>query len=133
DEEVFEPMAKLHPYLEDLRQTRKSLNDLGRFGSYLGKDGFKIQVFLTPGHSPGSVCLYLPDTKVLITGDVIFFMSVGRTDFPGGSTILLKESIDKISQLDVEYLVPGHNTEPNGIIQGKDRIKRNFAAVQEYF
>ena len=40
DEEVFEPMAKLHPYLEDLRQTRKSLNDLGRFGSYLGKDGF---------------------------------------------------------------------------------------------
>jgi len=39
DEEVFEPMAKLHPYLEDLRQARKSLNDLGRFGSYLGKDG----------------------------------------------------------------------------------------------
>jgi hypothetical protein len=40
DEEVFEPMAKLHPYLEDLRQAKKSLNDLGRFGSYLGKDGF---------------------------------------------------------------------------------------------
>ena len=32
-------MAKLHPYLEDLRQARKSINDLGRFGSYLGKDG----------------------------------------------------------------------------------------------
>ena len=99
----------------------------------LGKDGFQIQVIHTPGHSPGSVCLYLPDTKVLITGDVIFFMSVGRTDFPGGSTIQLKKSIDRLSQLDVEYLVPGHNTEPNGIIQGKDRIKRNFAAVQEYF
>ena len=39
DEEVFEPMAKVHPYLEDLRQARKSLNDLGRFGSYVGKDG----------------------------------------------------------------------------------------------
>jgi DNA polymerase I len=40
DEEVFQPMAKVHPYLEDLRQARKSLNDLGRFGSHLGKDGF---------------------------------------------------------------------------------------------
>jgi glyoxylase-like metal-dependent hydrolase (beta-lactamase superfamily II) len=99
----------------------------------LGKGGFKIQVLLTPGHSPGSVCLYLPDTKVLITGDVVFFMSVGRTDFPGGSTALLKKSIDKLAELDVEYLVPGHNTEPNGIIQEKDRIKRNFAAVQEFF
>jgi hydroxyacylglutathione hydrolase len=99
----------------------------------IGKEGFNINVLLCPGHSPGSVCLYIPDTKVLITGDVVFFMSVGRTDFPGGSIQLLKKSIDKLSQLDVEYLVPGHNTEPNGIIQGKDRISRNFQAVQDYF
>jgi hypothetical protein len=39
DEEVFGPMAKAYPYLEDLRQARKSVNDLGRFGSYVGKDG----------------------------------------------------------------------------------------------
>ena len=99
----------------------------------LGKDWFKVQVILTPGHSPGSVCLYLPDTKILITGDVIFYMSVGRTDFPGGDTLTLKKSIDKLAVLDVEYLVPGHNTEPNGIIRGKDMIKRNFAAVQMFF
>ena len=99
----------------------------------LGKDGFNVQISLTPGHSPGSVCLYLPDTKVLITGDVIFFMSVGRTDFPGGSTMLLKRSIDALSLLDVEYLVPGHNTEPNGIIRGKDKIRRNFEMVQDFF
>jgi glyoxylase-like metal-dependent hydrolase (beta-lactamase superfamily II) len=99
----------------------------------LGKDGFKVQVILTPGHSPGSVCLYLPDTKILITGDVIFYMSVGRTDFPGGNTLLLKKSIEKLALLDAEYLVPGHNTEPNGIIRGKDMIKRNFAAVQMFF
>ena len=99
----------------------------------LGKDGFKVQVILTPGHSPGSVCLYLPDTKILITGDVIFYMSVGRTDFPGGDTLTLKKSIDKLAVLDVEYLVPGHNTETNGIIRGKDMIKRNFAAVQMFF
>lgn len=99
----------------------------------LGKDGFKVQVILTPGHSPGSVCLYMPDAKILITGDVIFYMSVGRTDFPGGNTMMLKKSIEKLAGLDVEYLVPGHNTEPNGIIRGKDMIKRNFAAVQTFF
>jgi glyoxylase-like metal-dependent hydrolase (beta-lactamase superfamily II) len=99
----------------------------------LGKDGFKMQVILTPGHSPGSVCLYLPDTRVLITGDVVFYMSVGRTDFPGGNTLLLKKSIDKLAELDVEYLVPGHNTEPNGVIRGKAKIKRNFESVQMFF
>ena len=99
----------------------------------LGKDGYKVQVLLTPGHSPGSVCLYFPDTKVLITGDVVFFMSVGRTDFPGGNTMLLKKSIERLAKLDVECLVPGHNTEPNGIIKGKDRVRRNFAAIEEFF
>jgi len=99
----------------------------------LGKPGFKVQVILTPGHSPGSVCLYLPDTKILITGDVIFYMSVGRTDFPGGDAMMLQKSIEKLSGLDAEYLVPGHNTEPNGIIRGKDMIKRNFAAVKMFF
>ena len=39
DEETMGPMAKAHPYLEDLRQARKSLNDLARFGSYVGRDG----------------------------------------------------------------------------------------------
>jgi len=99
----------------------------------LGKDDFNLQVFLTPGHSPGSVCLYLPDSKVLITGDVIFYMSVGRTDFPGGSTPLLKKSIERLSKLDVEFIVPGHNTEPNGVIRGRDTIKRNFQAVRMFF
>lgn len=99
----------------------------------LGKDGIMARVILTPGHSPGSVCIYLPDSKVLITGDVVFYMSVGRTDFPGGNTLLLKKSIEKIACLEVEFLIPGHNTEPKGIIEGKDRIKRNFEAVQMFF
>lgn len=99
----------------------------------LGKDDFKLNIILTPGHSPGSICLYWAEKKVLITGDVIFFMSVGRTDFPGGDTAMLKKSIDRLATLDVEYIVPGHNTEPGGIIRGRDLIKRNFEAVQDYF
>jgi hydroxyacylglutathione hydrolase len=99
----------------------------------LGKDDFTLQIILCPGHSPGSVCLYLPDSKVLITGDVVFYMSVGRTDFPGGSAKLLQKSIERLSKLYVEFLVPGHNTEPNGVIRGRDMIKRNFQAVKMFF
>jgi len=98
-----------------------------------GNNAFKLEIMLTPGHSPGSVCLYVPDKKVLITGDVIFFMSVGRTDFPGGDIQLLRNSIQRLSRLDTEYLVPGHNTEPNGVIRGRDQIKRNFQAIEMYF
>ena len=91
-----------------------------------------VKVFATPGHSPGSVSLYLEGEKILITGDVVFAGSVGRTDFPGGSPSLLRKSIDRLSQLDVEYLVPGHNTDSDGIIAGKDKVKRNFYAVKMF-
>jgi hydroxyacylglutathione hydrolase len=91
-----------------------------------------IKVLLTPGHSPGSVSLYLEEDKVLITGDVIFAGSVGRTDFPGGSPSLLRKSIDELSQLEVEYVVPGHSTEAGSIIAGRDNVRRNFYAVKMF-
>jgi hydroxyacylglutathione hydrolase len=90
------------------------------------------RVLLTPGHSPGSVCLYLEDDKILISGDVVFVGSVGRTDFPGGSPLLLKKSIDELSQLDVEYLVTGHSTEAGSLVTGKEAVKRNFYAVKMF-
>jgi hydroxyacylglutathione hydrolase len=89
----------------------------------LGDETF--EVILTPGHSPGSISLYWPKKKVLISGDVIFELNVGRTDFPGGSGTLLKESIVNLSKLDVDYFLPGHM----GIIQGSDNVKRNFQSV----
>jgi hydroxyacylglutathione hydrolase len=94
------------------------------------KDKVELQVFHTPGHSPGSVCLYWPDNKILITGDVVFHGSIGRTDFPSGNLSLLKRSIDKLSQLDVECLVPGHSTEYGSIVKGKLNVERNFQAVK---
>jgi len=91
-----------------------------------------VKVFLTPGHSPGSISLYLEEDKILISGDVVFAGSVGRTDFPGGSPSLLRKSIDELSQIDVEYLVPGHSTETGSIIAGKDKIRRNFYTVKMF-
>lgn len=89
-----------------------------------------FQILHTPGHSPGSVCLYLQSMKLLITGDVVFYGSIGRTDLPGGSISELKKSIDKLSKLDVEYLVPGHSTEFGSIIKGKQNVERNFQSVK---
>jgi len=97
----------------------------------LGKEKkINLQILHTPGHSPGSISIYWPDNKVLITGDVVFYGSVGRTDFPGGSITVLKQSIEKLSRLEVEYLLPGHSTEYGSIIEGKERVELNFKAVR---
>jgi len=100
----------------------------------LGAKNDKVvaKVIFTPGHSPGSVSLYLEEDKILISGDVVFAGSIGRTDFPGGSPSLLRKSIDELSQLDVEYLVPGHSTEMGSIIAGKDKVRRNFYTVKMF-
>jgi len=95
-------------------------------------DRVEVKVFLTPGHSPGSISLYMEEDKILISGDVVFAGSIGRTDFPGGSPSLLRKSIDELSQLDVEYLVPGHSTEMGSIIAGKDKVRRNFYTVKMF-
>ena len=97
------------------------------------KNKVSLQAFLTPGHSPGSVCLYWPENKILITGDVVFYGSVGRTDFPSGSLSQLKGSIDRLAQLDVECLVPGHSTELGSIIKGKLNVERNFQSIKLFF
>lgn len=57
----------------------------------LGTDIF--EVFLTPGHSPGSICLYQAQQAFILVGDVIFNQSVGRTDLPGGNYETLMHSI----------------------------------------
>jgi glyoxylase-like metal-dependent hydrolase (beta-lactamase superfamily II) len=70
--------------------------------------GETIQVFHTPGHSPGSVSFLLQDR--LFSGDVLFRLSVGRTDLPGGSAEKLFRSIHDIlfSFGDETQVFPGH-------------------------
>ncbi len=85
-----------------------------------------FQVLHTPGHSPGSISLYWPEKKALFTGDVVFPLGVGRTDFPGGDGLLLRESIERLARLDAEWLLAGHGE----VIQGKKNIQRNFAYIR---
>ena len=79
-------------------------------GDKLEIGGIKIEVIHTPGHTEGGVCYYLPDHRVLLSGDTLFCHSWGRTDFPGGDEDALFRSIrEKLLPLPEDTLVlPGH-------------------------
>lgn len=67
-------------------------------------------VLNTPGHSPGSVCYVDNNNKIIFSGDTLFCLTVGRTDFARGSFDDMMESIKKLSEFDDEFTVfPGHN------------------------
>jgi glyoxylase-like metal-dependent hydrolase (beta-lactamase superfamily II) len=71
--------------------------------------GLKFQVFHTPGHKDDSICLYSENEKILFTGDLIFPEGgFGRTDLEEGDRDKLIESIEKVSDLEVEEFYPGH-------------------------
>lgn len=73
----------------------------------------QVHVKHAPGHTPGSVMLYVPEEKLMFCGDVIFQMSIGRTDLPRASSDTLMESIRRevLSLPDDTRLLPGHGSE----------------------
>jgi hydroxyacylglutathione hydrolase len=94
---------------------------------HLQAAGTDIELISSPGHSPDCVCFYLRKEKVLICGDVLFEMNTGRVDLPGGNAAELRKSIDYLSTLDIELLLPGHM----GGVVGAANVKRNFAYIKE--
>jgi glyoxylase-like metal-dependent hydrolase (beta-lactamase superfamily II) len=69
----------------------------------------ELTVLHTPGHTPGSICLWSERDRVLMSGDTVFSDGCfGRYDFPGGSRIELARSLDRLALLDVDGLYPGH-------------------------
>jgi glyoxylase-like metal-dependent hydrolase (beta-lactamase superfamily II) len=88
----------------------------------------EFELIPSPGHSPDSVCFYCQSEKVLICGDVIFNQNTGRVDLPGGGADQLKQSIERLSQLEIEYLLPGHMD----IIIGREKVKANFEFIKRY-
>ncbi len=67
------------------------------------------KVIHSPGHSPGSICLYSARSGVLVSGDTLFNEGFGRTDAPGGDISALERSLTRLSKLPAETIVlPGH-------------------------
>ena len=73
--------------------------------------GFSVQMIETPGHTVGSCCYYLKDEGVLFSGDTVFQGSVGRTDFPEGSTAAIVRSLHRLLDAlpDETEVYPGHD------------------------
>jgi glyoxylase-like metal-dependent hydrolase (beta-lactamase superfamily II) len=85
-------------------------NDIIGFGTH------SIKILPTPGHTPGSVTFYIETEHVAFTGDTMFKMSIGRTDFEGGSwTDMTNSLINVLAKLPANTKVyPGHG-EPTTI------------------
>jgi hydroxyacylglutathione hydrolase len=79
-------------------------------GSVLKIGSIPANVIHTPGHTEGSICLYLPDQQILIAGDTLFAGSIGRTDLPGGSFEKIMRSLHTrvLALPDETAVVPGH-------------------------
>jgi glyoxylase-like metal-dependent hydrolase (beta-lactamase superfamily II) len=69
----------------------------------------QLRVLHTPGHTPGSLCLYLPGQAMLLSGDTLFAGSYGRVDLPGGDAREMQASLRRLAQLPPQTRVfPGH-------------------------
>jgi len=88
----------------------KEIDQTLKEGDELAVGNSKLQVFYTPGHADGSICLYAKEEGFVVDGDVLFNQSIGRTDFETGSYEVLQESIwKKLFVLPDETVVyPGH-------------------------
>ncbi len=87
-----------------------------------------LEVLHTPGHADGSLCFYSKDDKFVITGDVLFNQSIGRTDLPTGDYDVLQKSIwEKLFTLPDETVAyPGHGPETS---IGYEKINNPFVAI----
>lgn len=114
--------SPLDAYLMDIGLGRGGFMGLPMVEPFTYKDlapgqtefiGLPCSVLLTPGHSSGSLSFHFPTEKILCSGDVLFYRSVGRTDFPGGDAGVLAASIrEKIYALPGDTAVyPGHGPE----------------------
>jgi hydroxyacylglutathione hydrolase len=82
-------------------------------GTVLTLGAAEFHVIETPGHTPGSQCLWIPSENKLVAGDTLFRESIGRTDLPGGDSRQILSSIHtKLFTLPEEAIViPGHGPE----------------------
>jgi hydroxyacylglutathione hydrolase len=89
---------------------RAQIDVLARDGDSLALGSAEFRVLHTPGHTQGSISLWIPAEKKVVAGDTLFRDSIGRTDLPGGDTRLMMDSIrGKLLALpDETEVIPGH-------------------------
>jgi glyoxylase-like metal-dependent hydrolase (beta-lactamase superfamily II) len=110
DQELYDGLDMQAAWLQMKTPEKTSIDTEARDGDTLGLGDAVFHVLHTPGHTQGSISLWIPAENKLIAGDTLFRDSIGRTDLPGGDGRQILRSIhDKLLTLpDDAEVVPGH-------------------------
>jgi glyoxylase-like metal-dependent hydrolase (beta-lactamase superfamily II) len=119
---AYAPSYGFNLYQEILPDGYVSEGDSVSFGNTV------LEVIFLPGHAPGHIGFYHKESHSLLSGDVLFEQSIGRTDLPGGDfNTLIKSIHEKIFTLPDEVVVyPGHG---NTTTVGEEKISNPFCAL----
>ncbi|MGD0450856.1 MAG: MBL fold metallo-hydrolase [Candidatus Bathyarchaeia archaeon] len=131
-QEKYNVPIYIHKYdassIEELETSKFPAPVLLEDGSLIKFDDESLTVMLTPGHTPGSICLV--SKKLVFTGDTLFNEGIGRTDFPEGSMKDMQASLQKLVRLpDYLLIYPGHG--PTSII-GEEKRKNPFLVGNDF-
>jgi hydroxyacylglutathione hydrolase len=128
DQELYDHLDMQAQWLGMRTPERTEIDVAAREGDTLKLGPADFHILHTPGHTQGSISLWIPSESKLIAGDTLFMDSIGRTDLPGGDYDQILRSIhDKLLPLDDETMViPGHG--PNTTI-GRERARNPFLRV----
>jgi hydroxyacylglutathione hydrolase len=110
DQELYDHLDVQASWLQMKTPERTPIDSEAREGDSLELGGAVFHVLETPGHTQGSISLWIPAENKLIAGDTLFRDGIGRTDLPGGDGRQILRSIrDKLLPLpDDAAVVPGH-------------------------
>jgi len=110
DQELYDGLDMQAAWLQMKTPEKTSIDTDARDGDTLGLGSAVFHILHTPGHTQGSISLWIPQENKLIAGDTLFRDSIGRTDLPGGDGRQILRSIhDKLLILPEDAtVVPGH-------------------------
>ena len=110
DQELCDALDIQASWLDMEVPERVDIDSPARDGDSLRLGNAEFHVLHTPGHTQGSICLWIPQENKLIAGDTLFRDSIGRTDLPGGDYRQILSSIHtKLMPLPADGIViPGH-------------------------
>lgn len=125
DQELYDHIDVQAQWLGVPTPRRTDIDVNAREGERVRLGASEFQVLETPGHTQGSIGVWIPAENKLIAGDTLFLDSIGRTDLPGGDSRQILQSIhDKLLRLDdAVVVIPGHGQ--NTTI-GRERRRNPF-------
>ena len=125
DQELYDHLTCRRPGSAWRRRSAPTIDVDVREGDTLALGGTEFQLLHTPGHTQGSISVWIPAENKLVAGDTLFRDSIGRTDLPGGDYRQILRSIHtKLLTLPEEAIViPGHG--PNTTI-GREKERNPF-------